>query len=267
VHLSRICISGFRCFDEFTLGPDPTLNLIIGENNSGKTALLDALDQALGRSNPVFSVEDFYSQSSKSDAEPARPIIIDLEIKPGSPGAPAEPFSESFVADFADNLIAGAAGESQKLRLRTQATYETDSREVSVGYFTLRADDSPVGLSIRQRLRLRSYIPFYMVSAIRDTADQFGRERSYWGRFMASIDVGGATVASAEGRLAGISKDVFDDAPRLRELSTKLAAIGKVIRLSSKADAVLLDPVVLELEELLQGARVRVRPFFAPRPM
>ncbi|WP_105384362.1 ATP-dependent nuclease [Neorhizobium alkalisoli] len=47
MYLQTVTITGFRIFDEFKVDLDKSLNLIVGENNSGKTALIDAIRYAL----------------------------------------------------------------------------------------------------------------------------------------------------------------------------------------------------------------------------
>jgi putative ATP-dependent endonuclease of OLD family len=47
MYLHTIKIKGFRIFEDFSVVLDKNLNLIVGENNSGKTALIDAIRYAL----------------------------------------------------------------------------------------------------------------------------------------------------------------------------------------------------------------------------
>lgn len=47
MYLQHVVVSNFRIFDEFKIELNKTLNLIVGENNSGKTALIDAIRFAL----------------------------------------------------------------------------------------------------------------------------------------------------------------------------------------------------------------------------
>lgn len=52
MYLSRLHISKFRVFDDITLYFKNGINILIGENNSGKTAIIDALRICLGCGKP-----------------------------------------------------------------------------------------------------------------------------------------------------------------------------------------------------------------------
>ena len=43
MHVAEIQARNFRIFTELNLALNPGLNLLVGENNSGKTALIDAI--------------------------------------------------------------------------------------------------------------------------------------------------------------------------------------------------------------------------------
>ena len=49
MYIARIHIQNYRCFDDITVEFQPGLNIIIGENNAGKTTLLRALALVFGR--------------------------------------------------------------------------------------------------------------------------------------------------------------------------------------------------------------------------
>lgn len=43
MYISKIKIKNFKCFNEIEVEFDPNFNLIIGQNNSGKSTIFDAL--------------------------------------------------------------------------------------------------------------------------------------------------------------------------------------------------------------------------------
>lgn len=60
MYISELIISNFRIFNEITLSFNKGVNILIGENNSGKTAIIDALRICLGygkSDNSIFIQE------------------------------------------------------------------------------------------------------------------------------------------------------------------------------------------------------------------
>lgn len=69
--LTRFQIKNFRCFRELEVGPLKRINLIAGRNNSGKTALIEALSLLLAHPNPSARSslpDDFRAGVGKADA-------------------------------------------------------------------------------------------------------------------------------------------------------------------------------------------------------
>ena len=62
MRISRIRIENFRSLKDFEFEPEDGINLLVGENNAGKSAVLVALARTLGRATPEFELEDFYVQ-------------------------------------------------------------------------------------------------------------------------------------------------------------------------------------------------------------
>lgn len=67
MYLEQILISNFRLFNNLDLKLDPGLNIIVGENDSGKTALIDAIRYVLGTNSQdrAFLDESDFHQDEK----------------------------------------------------------------------------------------------------------------------------------------------------------------------------------------------------------
>lgn len=70
MHLIRLHISKFRVFNDITLYFKNGINILIGENNSGKTAIIDALRICLGCGKPDNYI---YIQESDLHVDPQDP--------------------------------------------------------------------------------------------------------------------------------------------------------------------------------------------------
>jgi predicted ATP-binding protein involved in virulence len=61
--INKIELLNFRCFTRYNLSPADRFTLLIGDNGSGKTAILDALAIALG--NFIFEISDIKANDKK----------------------------------------------------------------------------------------------------------------------------------------------------------------------------------------------------------
>lgn len=68
MYLAELAVKNYRCLKELTVKFQPGLNVIAGENNSGKTALVDALRHVLGygseRREIYFTEDDVYHDTA-----------------------------------------------------------------------------------------------------------------------------------------------------------------------------------------------------------
>ncbi len=86
--INSISITNFRCIENMNIDFNPKMNVIIGNNGVGKTAILDALSVAIG--GFFLGIDDIYSNSIKRedvrfvtqslgstiDRQPQYPVII-----------------------------------------------------------------------------------------------------------------------------------------------------------------------------------------------
>ncbi|HMO16345.1 MAG TPA: AAA family ATPase [Pirellulaceae bacterium] len=79
MYIARIRIQNYRCFRDSIVEFQPGLNVIIGENNAGKTTLLKAIALVFDRrSQDRPTVHDFYSLLAPIDAPPRITISVTL---------------------------------------------------------------------------------------------------------------------------------------------------------------------------------------------
>jgi len=100
MYISSIRVHNFRCFRDTTVEFQPGLNVIIGENNSGKTTLLKALAlvfERRGRNRP--SVHDFHCLTEPLDKPPQITIAVTIRSSPHDTDA-----DRALVASWLTNL-------------------------------------------------------------------------------------------------------------------------------------------------------------------
>jgi putative ATP-dependent endonuclease of OLD family len=92
MHLCSLTISNFRCFGDgensFTLNLKPGLTAIVGENDAGKTAVIDALRFALGTTDQEwYRLEDEDFHRNDADISPQITIQCKFSLQPNETGA------------------------------------------------------------------------------------------------------------------------------------------------------------------------------------
>ena len=67
MHIQQVQIKNFRCFEDLTINLNPDVNIFVGNNGSGKSAVLDAIAAAIYPyiQELQFSVNDEYTDKLK----------------------------------------------------------------------------------------------------------------------------------------------------------------------------------------------------------
>ena len=260
MRISRIRIDNFRSLREFEFEPEEGINLLVGENNAGKSALLVALSRALGRTAPQFDMEDFYVSVASPAVASLPSIVIDIELRPKT----GVIFSTNFSTDFVDDITFGQAN-SQLLIFRTQAHYSQIDERIVTEYFSVRSDGSALPMQSNKRFRLRGYVPFYLVDAFRDTIRDIRSRRGFWGRMINSITLDATTVASIERHVNVINQSILNAAPRIGDIEDRLREIGNAIPTAAPPDDIVIDPITVEPSAILRNLDISLRTASAPR--
>lgn len=197
MYLKTLRIQGFRRFDDLSISFKDGLNVIVGPNNAGKTAVVDALRILL----------------VANDEGNLRLTELDLHERPGGPPIPTATFtfvfsdlSEQNEADFSNALIAIKSTDGRTIE-RYDAQFSVQYTQVELG----------------GRLRLRRWVGLHEENSM--TTEMLEELRAIYLQPLRDPEQG-----LKPGRMSQISKliqNMMPDKAARKELIKKLTAIDK----------------------------------------
>jgi len=93
VHLHSVRVENYRALKEATLDLDESITVLVGENDCGKSSLLNALEACLGKAAPsggfAFAPSDFHREAPGGPSSDWIRVRIGIREDPPPDGAPA----------------------------------------------------------------------------------------------------------------------------------------------------------------------------------
>ena len=255
MRLTTVRIRNFRCIEDLTVDLDQT-TILIGENNSGKTAFLEAirtcLERLRGRGRGPFNEYDYHLPDDDSVPADAAPIKIDLafaEIE-------AEPWSDEVVQALAD-LLARDDNDRARVALRVTSSFDRDAGDFLTDWDFLDASGNPLPerKSTVQLTTLQRLAPAFYLSALRDASRHFAAKGRFWRTFLAEIGVPDDDRQKLETALADLNDQLIDAHQPLSEVRNRLEEARNVIQFGVN-EVVSIDALPTKLFSLLSRAQV-----------
>ena len=210
MRITAVRIENFRGIKSLELELDE-ITVLIGENNSGKTAVLDALRLCLRHLGPrrriVFDTLDFHLSDVEAEPSSAEPIRIEIT------------FSERAHGEWDDQLIGRLtrdgvlqSGDDDRYHVCLQVTcaYDPVSREFVQDWSFLNLDKVPLPSENRALANLQEEVPYFYLTALRDAASHFDANGPFWRPFLRDSQLSGEKKAEIEQKLREVNDLIVD---------------------------------------------------------
>ena len=261
MHLSKVKIKNFRNLSEFDIELSEGLNVIVGENNIGKSTFFDAIRLAVGY---------------QSTLDPVRPSIDDLTLAPDGTRSlgPIEidltfsDLSSDQLAEFVEILIPNPTNIAKSdAKICYRGTIGEDQRILSKRYGANREDDG----SIPEEVLLSIQVTF--LTAMRDALQALNPGRA---SRLARLLIANSTpeekaeiegifetandslsekivISNSEAKLntalTGATGDEFSQQVKIRASEPKFESIARNLRLVLKFIGASTDDLTYELRQ------------------
>ncbi len=233
--LREITIKNFRCLVDVTVPVDDT-TILVGENNSGKTALLDALKIALprnqsGRGTP-FDEYDYYISKTDDSPQTSEGIVIELWFREDKPDEWPDPLSRALNEIIQTDPIK----DLDSIGLRLSSRYDILAKEIVIKWEFFTLDGQPLGgkgASPANLTQFLSYIRLFYLSALRDSDDEFSPRSQFWGRILRDLKISEEQRKTLSEELLKLNADLLKADPRLEQVRATLDKIQKIMALGA----------------------------------
>ena len=258
MRVTTVRIRNFRGIRELDLDLGE-ITVLVGENNSGKTAVLDLLRICLRDLGPrrrvVFEALDFHLADAAADPASADPIQIEIT------------FSEQTTGEWSDELI-GRLNRDNVLQvdddgrshvmLRVTCAYDPESRDFAQQWSFLNLNREPLtGVHERALTGLQREVSYYYLQALRDVRHHFGEKGPFWRPFLKDARLPAEQKAEIEKRLREVNDLVVKSHDSFRQVHDGLHHVQDVVPLAA-GDVVSIEAVPGRIFDMLAKAQINL---------
>lgn len=258
--LRKVDIANFRGLEKISVELDRN-TVLIGENNAGKTSLLEAIRLCLARplsrrANP-FDDHDYYLPSSSARPGDAGSLSIALDFSEEYPDEWGAEIQRALADVIALHTQPG--GDIRHVTLRVESHFDKPAGDFVVDWDFLDAagNVNPKGKRSQVLNTLQQLNPVFYLTALRDAATQFQSRSVFWAPFLRNPSIPANVQKELEDELSKLNDKILNSEPRLKQVKDSLAKAQDIVSLS-KTDTVNIDALPTRVWEMLSRAQVNV---------
>lgn len=257
MHIKRVAISNFRSIKhaEIELG---ATTVLIGPNNAGKTAILEAIRIALtrrwGQRGTGFTEYDVHLCAARPDPKVGDPVTIEVEMQESAAGEWPEEVHETLADIIQLNPLSGQAS----IILRVSCAWDAGEESYVPKWEFLNVDRNPLagrGARATNFQEFFSFLPVFYLDALRDAGDEFSARSQFWGRLLRTVQIPEALEQKSVRIFNLLNAKLLAADPMLGDLATSLSDVSRVATTGTPGQAN-LRVLPLNTWDLLSKAEV-----------
>lgn len=258
---NRIRIRDFRSLRDLDLDLRPT-TVLIGENNAGKTSLLDAIKLTLshrwGVRGTGFEEYDFYLNKEHSDPKKSPGVRIEIDCNE----SPDAPWTDDVITDLlGDKILQTKADGKNLVTIRAEYKYNDIAKIYESMWCFLNLEGIPTRKPSSRATNLYpsffNYLPVFSLSALRDAGTEFSSRSQFWGKLIKSINISDEDWESVSKDLDKLNELLVSTDPKFAAIKRQLGRVRSVI--SESVESIELRALPLQVWDLIAKTELLLR--------
>lgn len=257
--LRHVRIQNFRGIQDLSLDLDDT-TVLIGENNSGKTAVLHALRLCLYDLGPrkrlIFDPFDLHLKDATADPAAADPLTITITFRDD----PTAPWDNALIQllQQAKILQVSADGQTNQVTLEVTCAYDAASKDYkqewtflnTAGQALPNVQDTALGALQRE-------VSYYYLAALRDAARHFDANGPFWKPFLRDSQLTDDKKAEIEKKLKEVNDLVVTSHTSFAQVRDSLKTLQDLVP-TAAGDIVSIEAVPGRMFDILSRSQVNL---------
>ena len=258
MRITRIHIENFRSIHNLQMDLGDS-TVLIGQNNAGKTAILDAIRIVLtrrwGQRGTGFTENDVHRSDPDGDPRILPPVKIILFMEESKPND----WDPDMVAALED-IITVLKDSRNVLTVQVTCAWSEEKEAFDPAWQFLDSKGEPLP-ERRRAINLTgffSYMPLFWLGALRDASNEFTPRSGRWGSLLRSVRIPEELEAEAMGILADLDARIAAADPKLSQIADTIGQATRVA-IGEGPGAARLNTLPLSIEDMLQRTGIVLR--------
>ncbi len=258
MRITRLQIENFRSIRTLNLTLGDT-TVFFGANNSGKSAIIDAvrivLTRRWGQRGTGFTEHDVHQPGEGADPRELPPVSVTLTMEEPATGA----WDADMVAALEDIMAVLPDGRNV-LTLKVTCAWSDEKDTFDPVWQFLDAAGNPLP-ERRRAINLSNffgYMPFFWLGALRDASSEFTPRSGHWGRLLRGVRIPEDLEGDVLRILSELDGRISAADPRLQEIADVVGQATRVA-IGEGPGAAKLATLPLVIDEMLQRTGLVIR--------
>jgi putative ATP-dependent endonuclease of OLD family len=230
MQIKRVKISNFRSIKQadIELG---SVNVLIGPNNAGKSAILEAVRIALtrrwGQRGTGFTEYDVHLCDSRPDPKIGDPVVIEIEFQEEV----ANRWPEELHGELEDIIQLDPVSGLASIILRVSCSWDEGEESFVPKWEFLNVSRNPLTGRGARAINLQEFfqfLPVFYLEALRDVTDEFSARSQFWGKLLKTVQIPDNLEQKSKRIFDLLNRRLLAADPLLTNLSNGLSEISRV---------------------------------------